>query len=63
MAKKKEPRFQLTAKGLIQLATNDEEITQDIWDELELHCYHNDFNAILIDPEGGKFVKIELKED
>ena len=54
--KKNEERYVITPKGLLLIATAD---SKDTWDELALHCYRNNFNAILIDANGGEFIKVE----
>jgi hypothetical protein len=54
--KSKETYF-ITPKGLIGLATTD---NKDIWDDLELFCYRHGYNAILVNRDGGEFIKVEM---
>lgn len=60
--KKDKSVYQITPKGIISLAANDDQRTQAIWDGLELYCYRNGYNAIIIDKKGGQFVKVEREE-
>jgi len=48
--------FVLTASGLIEVAKMQ---NKDIWSELRLYAYKNNYNAILVDKYGGTFIKIE----
>lgn len=61
MKKKKKPSeetYQITPKGLMWSETGDDKA----WDSLELYCYRNQFNGVLVDKDGGKFVNIEVSK-
>jgi hypothetical protein len=61
MSKKntKTESYRVTPKGLIGFATMD---NKDIWDDLELFCYRHGYNAILVNRDGGEFIKVETEE-
>lgn len=56
-----EERYVITAKGLIHLCL--EEGKSDIYEQLELHALRHGYNAIILNPEGGKFVKVHMEEE
>jgi len=55
----KEPTYELTPKGYVSLETNDAGLTDAILDSLELAARRKECNALLIDDEGWKFIKVE----
>ena len=59
MKKKQKEIYQITPKGLIDLATVE---NRYIWDDLELYCYRHGFNAILVNSRGGEFIKVEKEK-
>lgn len=60
MSKKKVVEaYRITPKGLIGLATTE---NTDIWEDIELFCYRHGYNAILVDQNGGEFIKVETEE-
>ena len=60
--KQREEKYILTAKGVMVLTPIDSELADSIWKELELHAYRRDYNAILINADGGEFIKVELEK-
>ena len=59
--KKVNETYKITPKGLISL--NAGELTDAIWDALKLYCYENNYSAILVNKEGGKFINVELVDE
>jgi hypothetical protein len=64
--KKPEPLYHITPKGLIGSAlagAGAYEMCDKVWDELELYCYRNKLNCIVINKDGGVFTEVELVEE
>jgi len=60
MSKKKvDETYRITPKGLIDFATTE---NSDIWENIELFCYRHGYNAILVNRDGGEFIKVETEE-
>jgi len=57
--KNNEESFCITPKGLIMLSTIE---NTNIWNDLELHCYRYGYNAILINKDGGEFIKVKKEK-
>jgi hypothetical protein len=60
MSKKKvDETYIITPKGLIAFATPE---NSHIWEDIELFCYRHGYNAILVNRDGGEFIKVEMEE-
>lgn len=57
--KKDEEVYSITFKGLLSTLTEDYE---KIYDGIELHCFRNQVNAIVM-KDGGIFTEVELHEN
>ena len=62
MKKRKQHKeeYIITPKGLFECALSE---NKDIWDDLVLFCYRHDYNAILINKEGGEFINATLENE
>jgi len=58
--KKQEETYSITPKGFIEYSISD---SKSIWDDLELYCYRHGYNAILINKDGGEFIKVEIENE
>jgi len=60
MSKKKvDKTYIITPKGLIAFATPK---NSHIWEDIQLFCYRHGYNAILVNRDGGEFIRIETEE-
>lgn len=56
---KSKETYRITPKGLIGTATT---YNKDVWDDIELFCYRHGYNAILVNQNGGEFIKVGMEE-
>jgi hypothetical protein len=60
MKKKKDEAYCSTLKGLIYSITQDEQLTDKLWDAIDLYGLRNKKNAIIL-VDGGTFAVLEEK--
>lgn len=61
MKKKKQEMYSITLKGLLQMVTQDEEMTEKLWDAIELYSLRHKKNGVIV-KDGGIFIEVEIAE-